>query len=307
MPLDPVIAQVLEMGKGAPALERLSPAEAREAMRARVGVLAAFAPKGGTVENLTMPGPGGDITLRLIRPDTPGPHPLVLFYHGGGWVVCDLDTHEAQARRLALGSGAAVLMVDYRLAPEARFPAAVLDSVAALNWAVVNADTLKIDAKRIAVAGDSAGGNLAAVVALKARDRGIPLAAQLLIYPVTAYPDDAYPSYAENDSYGLTGDNMRWYWKQYLGSTAVPTDPDAVPIAADVAGVASALVLTAEYDVLRDEGEAYAARLRDAGVAVELRRSPGLIHGFLALAGMVGGATTAADEAAAWLGAQLAA
>ncbi|GGE11321.1 putative lipase/esterase [Polymorphobacter glacialis] len=307
MTLDPVIAQILAIGGPDPDYDTLTPEQAREAMNLRVAPLLTAAPPFADVTELSCPGLGGPIALRLLRPDTPGPHPVVLFLHGGGWVVCDLDTHQPLAAALARGSGAAVLMVDYRLAPEHPFPAAIDDCSAALDWLRAEGGAHGLDTSRIVVAGDSAGGNLAAVLARRARDGGDPpLAGQYLIYPVIDLPDpQQYHSYSDNDRYGLSTAAMAWYWSNYAG-TAAP-GPDAIPmLATDLTGLAPALVQTAQYDVLRDEGEAYAVRLAAAGVPVSVARHPGMIHGFLSLADMVPGAAAALVQGCTWLRTRLA-
>jgi len=306
MTLDPIIAQSLAAGRDAPPLDTMLPAEARAAVRARIAPLLAMAPPPENRDDIVIEGPGGDLALRILRPATPRPHPVVLFFHGGGWVLCDLDTHQPQASALSRAADAAVVMVDYRLAPEAPFPAAIDDCMAALAWVRREGGAHGLDGSRIVVAGDSAGGNLAAVVARRARDTGQALAGQYLIYPVTDLPDPArYPSYIENSDHGLTAAAMAWFWHLYAGS-AVP-GPDAVPmLAGDLAGLAPALVQTAQYDGLRDEGEAYAARLAAAGVPVSLARHAGMNHGFLAFMGLVAGADAAIAQGAAWLRTRLA-
>lgn len=309
MTLDPAIAQILAAGAGQPAIETLTPEAARAAMRDRIAPLLAMAPPPPPIEHLSCPGPGGPIALRLIRPETPGPHPIVIFLHGGGWVVCDLDTHQPLAAALARGSGAAVLMVDYRLAPEHPYPAAIDDCAAAFAWIHAEGRRHGLDPARVAVAGDSAGGNLAAVLALRIRDASDApdLAGQYLMYPVIDLPDPArYPSYISNGrDYGLSLEAMAWYWHLYAGSAAAT--PDTIPmLAGDFSGLAPALIQTAEYDVLRDEGEAYAARLAGAGVPVSLARHQGMIHGFLSLSGLVPAADAAIAQGSAWLRSRLA-
>lgn len=307
MTLDPIIAQILAAGADQPPYESLTPVEARAAMRVRVAPLLAMALPPQHVEDLACPGPAGDIPLRLIRPDTPGPHPVVVFLHGGGWMLCDLDTHQPLAAAISRGTDAAVLMVDYRLAPEHPFPAAIDDCAAALACVMAEGAALGLDSTRVALAGDSAGGNLAAALARRVRDEGGTLAGQYLMYPVIDLPDPArYPSYVENDGdYGLSTAAMAWFWHHYAGS-AVP-GPDAIPmLAQDLKGLAPTLVQTAQYDVLRDEGEAYGARLAAAGVAVSVARHPGMIHGFLSLAGMVPAADAAIAQGCDWLRARFA-
>ena len=232
------------------------------------------------VRDLAIPGPGGEIRLRAYRPEGEGPLPVVAYLHGGGWVMGDLETHASLQRALANASGAIVVGVDYRLAPEHPFPAAVDDSAAAVRWLHANAADLGGDPDRLAVAGDSAGGNLAAVVALKLREE-VPLRLQMLLYPVIDAGNNT-PSYREFTSgHGLSAASMRRFWNAYLDG-ADGGDPDASPVRSeDLAGVAPAYVLTAAADVLRDEGEAYADALRAAGVEVEAERRAGTIHGFL--------------------------
>ncbi|MBU6164519.1 MAG: alpha/beta hydrolase [Alphaproteobacteria bacterium] len=291
MTLHPMLAQMLSLMPAEPDYGRHTAAAARAAMQARVGMLLAMAPRPAGREDFVHDG----LALRIIRPDTPGPHPVILFLHGGGWVVCSNDTHQPLAVAIANASGAAVVLVEYRLAPEHPFPAAVHDARDGLIWVRRHGAAHGLDANRIIVAGDSAGGNLAAVVAAHAHG----LAGQWLIYPVTDWPDAAaYPSYVQNDvGFGLSTAAMRWYWQQYGGD-----GPDARPMQrADLAGQPPALVQTAQYDVLRDEGEAYAARLGAAGVPVQLTRHAGMIHGFLSMTGLLPGADAALAEGAAWV------
>jgi acetyl esterase len=258
------------------------------------------------VQERRIPGPGGEIALRIYTPDGDGPRPGIVFFHGGGWVIGGLDTHDGTARKLANASGCAVLSVDYRLAPEHRFPAAAEDCHAALAWTAANAGELGLRPDALAVAGDSAGGNLAAVTALVARERGPALHFQLLVYPVTA-PDFDTPSYRDNaQGYLLTRDTMRWFWDQYAPEPAQRAHPWAAPLLApDLAGLPPALVITAEYDPLRDEGEAYARRLRAAGVSAELRRYDGMIHGFFSFADVLQQGKRAVEDAGAALRAAL--
>ena len=306
MSLDPVIAALLEASKDQPPVEALPVAEARAAMEAQVGPLKALAPEVAEVADRAIDGPGGALRLRFYRPAGAGPHPVVVYIHGGGWVLCSLETHDNVCRHLCVGAEAIVVSVDYRLAPEHRFPAAIDDSFAAVQWVARHAASFGGDPARIVVAGDSAGGNLAAAVALRARDEGGPRpAGQLLVYPVTDYPSDAMASYDENgEGYGLTRESMEHYWSQYLGDA--PADaPYAAPLrAADLAGLPPAFVITAEYDVLRDEGEAYAGALQAAGVPVEVTRYAGVNHGFFSLAGMIEGGTAAMRDACDWLSAR---
>ncbi len=237
------------------------------------------------IEERMIPGPAGDLLVRIYWPEGEGPAPLVVFFHGGGFVLCSLDTHDELARGLCRGAGAVVVSVDYRLAPEAPYPAAADDCYAALVWSVEHASELGADGSRVAVAGDSAGGNLAAVTALRARDLGSPaLRHQCLIYPVTDCRFDT-PSYIENaEGYFLTAESMRWFWSHYLQDMGRAAEPYASPLRApSLAGLPPTLVITAEYDPLRDEGEHYAKALVEAGVSTTLRRYDGMIHGFVTM------------------------
>jgi len=254
----------------------------------------------GAVEERQVP--GADIAVRLYFPEGSGPHPLVMFFHGGGWVVGDLDSHDETVRRLCAGSGAAFASVGYRLAPEAPFPAALEDCYAATAWAADLAPTLGLDPARIAVAGDSAGGNLAAALCLLARERGGPgISHQVLVYPVTG-ADLNTASYREHgEGLFLTRAMMQWFWDQYVPDPAARSNPLAAPLAGHAAGLPPATILTAEYDPLRDEGAAYARHLEAAGVPVAYRNFPGMIHGFLGMTGVLGQAETAQ----AWLCARL--
>jgi acetyl esterase/lipase len=303
MPLDPQAQVYLDRlaALGMSPIGELPVAEARGAMEATAAELFGPTDPVGSVMDQAVPGPAGPIRMRIYEPPGDGrDRPLLTYFHGGGWVVCSLDTHEGICRALARRTPCVVASVDYRLAPEHRFPAAVEDAWAATAWLAEHAASLGADPDRIAVGGDSAGGNLAAVVALRARDRGLPLAFQLLVYPVCD-DDLERPSYREYASgYGLTRDGMRSYWHHYLGpDRGRGSDPEASPLRAEkLAGVAPALVLTAEFDPLRDEGEEYARALERAGVAVTLSRYDGLIHGFYRMPAVIDRAQLAHDESA---------
>jgi acetyl esterase/lipase len=308
VPIDPQIQTVLDQMEdiGFPGLSSLPVEQARAALALMGAGRADAVEDVARIEDVEIPGPAGAIPARAYVPATAGTPPVVVYYHGGGWVLGGLDSYDGTCRALANASGAAVVSIDYRLAPEHPFPAAVDDAWAALEWVAANAAELGADPARLAVAGDSAGGNLAAVVALQARDGGSPpLRGQLLVYPVTD-ATMSHPSIEENASgYFLTKADMEWFYGHYAPDR--PDDWRLSPLAApDLAGVAPALVLTAEYDPLRDEGEAYARRLADAGVPVDLVRKDGLIHGFFGMVADVDQARDAMDQAGAalrsWLG-----
>jgi len=238
----------------------------------------------GRVDHLTLAGPGGPIAARLYAPvDSAGPAPLLLFMHGGGWVICDLDTHDNVCRFFAREAGVLVLSIDYRLAPEHPFPAAVDDTLAAYRHVVENAAELGAAPDAIAVGGDSAGGNLAAVVSRLASAANLPPPAFCLaIYPVTDLSAKRESYRLFRDGYLLTEADMDWFRARYLPDEAAALDPRASPLLAeDLSGLPPTYVATAGFDPLRDEGEEYAHRLRDAGVPVTLRRHPALIHGFV--------------------------
>ncbi len=301
MPLDPQIAGLLDFlaSSGAPAMHEGSPEAARQMFRA---LAVGGRPEGAvvpvrSVEDVTLPGPAGDLAARVYRPDADGARPTVVLFHGGGWVIGDLDTHDNMARSICRDCEAVVLSVDYRLAPEAPFPAAVEDALAATRWAGAHLEQLG-GSDVLAVAGDSAGGNLAAVVAQQLRDEGGPeLAAQLLVYPATDVTGD-YPSRTENaEGYFLDLPTMLWFMEHYAGDPVHHLDPRLSPLrAGSVAGLPPAVVVTAELDPLRDEGEAYADALEAAGVRVERRRFDGLIHGFIDMGPHSSSAQAAVDE-----------
>lgn len=290
MPLDPQIAGILALLEqvGSPTLAAGSPEQARAMFRVSTidlrdpATLAAVR----AVEDSTIPGPAGDIPIRIYRPDVDGPVPTMAFFHGGGFVIGDIETHDDQARLICRDVGIVVVSVDYRLAPEHQFPAGYEDCLAATRWVADNIDSLGGDPAKIVVGGDSAGGNFAAAVALATRESGPKLAAQFLIYPGVDFVEEAdYPSRVDNaEGYYLTAEEMEWFSGHYLAPEADLKDPRASPIhAPDLAGAPPAVISTAEFDPLRDEGEAYAKALADAGVEVRLARYDGMIHGFYGL------------------------
>jgi acetyl esterase len=257
------------------------------------------------VRDVRIPAPAGEIPARLYRPEGDGPLPLVVYLHGGGWMLGSIESFDTVLRALANAAGVAVLSVGYRLAPEAPFPAGLDDSICALRWAAAEARTLGADPERLAIAGDSAGGNLATVVARRLRD-DVPLRAQVLIYPVTDAGCNT-ASYREfGERHGLTAASMQRFWNLYLDG-AEGLQPDASPLRSDdLAGLPPAFVLTAGFDVLRDEAEAYVEALRDAGVEVRHSRYAGAIHGFWRWLAVTKLARAAVDEVAGELRARLA-
>jgi acetyl esterase len=302
MPLDPQAQQVIDLiaELGLPPNHTVSPEEARinAASRPR-----AAGPEVAKVEDRKISGSGPEIPVRIYTPAGPGPFPILVWYHGGGWVIGDLESADASARHLTVGAEYVTVSVDYRLAPDTKFPGPADDCYDAAMWAAQNAASINGDASRIAVGGDSAGGNLAAAVALMARDRGNPsLAFQLLVYPVTARNFNTN-SYQQNaDGYLLSKAGMQWYWEHYLQSPADAANPYAAPLAAsDLSNLPPALVITAEFDPLCDEGEAYAQRLQDAGTPTTCTRYDGMIHGFFGMPAVIDKSKQAVAEAAAVL------
>ena len=302
MPLDPQAQVVLDQieALGLPANHTVSPEEARANGKARPR---APGPEVARVEDRSIIVPDRHIPIRIYTPAGSGAFPMLVWFHGGGWVVGDLDTADGTARHLAVGAGCVVVSVDYRLAPETKFPGAADDCYAATQWAAENAGSLGADPLRIAVGGDSAGGNLAAVVPLMARDKGgPPLVLQLLIYPVTDR-DFETSSYRGNaDGYLLSRDGMVWFWDHYMANESDAKNPYCAPLQAkELSGLPPALVITAEFDPLRDEGEAYAHRLLEAGVPTECTRYDGMIHGFFGMSGVMDKGKQAISQASAAL------
>lgn len=304
MAVDPKIQEILNLiaSVGAPPHYELEPSEAREAMLKARTVLSGEMVELPRVDNISIPGPAGVIPVRVYTPLAQPGLPMLVYFHGGGWVMGNLDTHDTACRRLARASGALVVSVDYRLAPEHKFPAAAEDAIAALEWVAANGESLGGDPSRLAVGGDSAGGNLAAVATQWARDNGGPkLSAQLLIYPVTNHDFDlpSFTQYAEGFPLTLTG--MRWFWDHYLTSPEDAANPRASPFRAEsLAGLPPALVVIPEYDLLRDDAMAYAGRLREAGVSTEIAHYDDMIHVFFTM-NVVSRANEIIGEMGTWL------
>src|SRR4051795_5346980 len=302
--LEPEIQLSLAMieRQGARGYEQMTAPEAREDMRLRTAVAAGLPLPVGGVRDLTIDGAAGPLRARHYAPaESGGPHPLLVFFHGGGWVIGDLETHDAACRLLCRPAGVHVLAVDYRLAPEAPFPAAIDDARAAFAWAAAHAAELGADPARVAIGGDSAGGNIAAVVSQETVREGVAAPVfQLLIYPAVDASKDYRSQELFREGFLLTQAEMDYFYNHYVGQ-ADPTDPRLSPLLADdLSGLPPALILTAGFDPLRDEGEAYAAALREAGNVVALRRFAGLIRGF---ATMVGVSRTSRDAVVEMAGA----
>ena len=321
MPLDPQIQAERDRRER----DAVAPLYTMSLAEARAADLAAIRAAGGEPEpvreisELTIPGPGGKLTVRLYRPIgdgwLPTPLPLLLYCFGGGWVLGSIDTADGVARALANAAGVLVAVPGYRLAPEHPFPAAIEDCHAALRWLARNAERIGADPARFAVGGDSAGGNLAAALALRLRDGGADrddggggpvLAAQLLVYPNTDQSADDASMRAGDDPYLFNRHSVAWYRGHYLRSARDAADPLASPLrAATLKGLPPALVITAEYDPLRDQGEAYASRLAEDEVPVTLSRYDGMAHGFFTSLGTLDAARAALAQAASWLREQL--
>lgn len=306
--LDPSAAAVMDAFRAAnrPKYETMSAPEAREASRLGRAVVQPDPPELASVEDVAAPSPHGPIPLRVYTPNTlkkGGAAPALIFYHGGGWVICDLDSHHTVCAEIADQAGCMVFSVDYRLAPEHKFPAAALDAIAATEWIVANAAKFGIDPNRIFVGGDSAGGNLTAVVTLHARENGGPqFAGQVLIYPATDMAM-AHPSHANPDAdVLLTNSLMRWFINHYLTGEADVDDWRASPSRAkDLRGLPRAFVMTAGADPLHDEGVAYKDRLQASGVEVTYVDYPGQFHGFWTMGKLIPEANKLTSEVARWL------
>jgi len=291
--------------RGAPAVHEQTPPEARESYRARRFFTQPDAEPVAEGSELSAPGPHGPIPLRLYRPlpADAGPLPVLVYFHGGGWVIGDLDTHDALCRSLANGSGCTVVSVDYRMGPEHRFPAAVDDCLAATRWVRDQATALRVDASRLAVGGDSAGGNLAAVIALCAREAGdLPIRFQLLIYPATVQRRVTRSGAVNGQGLLLTVDSMRYFHDHYIDDDRHDHDWRASPLLSpDLGRLPPALVLTAGFDPLRDEGIEYAHRLTQAGNRATLVSFERQIHGFITMGKVIDEAGEAVAMCAAAL------
>lgn len=298
MPLDPQAQAIIDLvnSSGFGEISDITPGEMREQMKAMTALETPAAVH--RVENITIPGPAGDIPARLYAPEVVGPLPVLVWYHGGGWVIGDLETHDGICRDLANAIGCVVISVDYRLAPEHPFPAAVDDAFAALAWISAHAEDLGGDPARLAVGGDSAGGQLAAVSAIAARDANIGLVFQLLVYPAVEREFER-PSMIENsEGYLLTREAMQWFYGHYLNDPADAEDWRVTPARAkSLAGLPPAFVVTAEFDPLRDQGIAYSDALAAAGNTVTATTYEGMFHGFFSMGLMLDRAKVAVEDA----------
>ena len=303
MPLHPQVVEAMNIGAelNIPAVWEVSPEESRRLVNKRRELIPGDFIPVGNVYDRTIPGPAGEIPVRIYEPDATGPHALLMHFHGGGWVIGDLDSADSTCRMLANGINATVVSVDYRMAPETKFPGAPDDCYAATVWAVENAGDLNVDASKIAVAGTSAGGNLSAAVALMARDKGGPtISHQILYCPVIDYQFEraSYNNFAVD--YGLTKQAMEWFWAQYIAEGDDPLHPYASVIRAeDLSGLADTTIIVAEFDPLVDEAVDYGAALKAAGNNVVTTVYEGMNHGFNGNIGFVDAARTANEEAIA--------
>ena len=304
MSLDPLMKAFLDQmaAQPQPKLHELEPPQGREMM---LGLVQAVGPKDvpiGKVTNFTIPGPGGDIPARGYAPVAASSEPLptLVYFHGGGFVIGDLETHDGLCRMLANASGCRVIAVDYRLGPEHRFPAAAEDAFAATSWIEKNAAQIGVDANRLAVGGDSAGGDLAAVVCQMARDAGAPTPDfQMLLFPVTHIDADTASRRDFAEGYFLEAKGLNWFFDHYFGPNANREDPKASPLLAEkLSGLPPAYIMVAGFDPLHDEGVAYAEKLRDAGVSVTLEDYPDLVHDFILLQAVLPQAAEAIKSAA---------
>jgi acetyl esterase len=306
MPLHPKVQALLGAQRltGAPPTHTLSPEQARAGMRAQVPLVSGPLADLARVDDREIPGRAGRIPVRTYTPIGAGPFAGIVYFHGGGFVIGDLETHDPLCRQIAARAGAVVCAVDYRLAPEHPFPAAIEDAESAGRWFLAQAESLGVDPRRLFVMGDSAGGTLATVTALALRDQRSPsLRGQVLIYPITDHVEAGSASYeAFAEGYGLSREDMRWFIRHYAGDPAHATDPRVCPLRMPtLRGLPPAFVVTAEYDVLRDEGERYVERLREDGVDVAFERADGLHHGFIRLFGILDAPAYWIDRVARWM------
>jgi acetyl esterase len=298
MPLDPQVQSVFDKLKQV-GVRPLSELPIEQARKVNLNPDPGPAQAVENVEERFIPGPDREIGVRIYTPAGEGPFPALLYYHGGGWMLGDLETADVLCRQIANEVNCVVISVDYPLAPEHKFPAAAEDAFAAYMWVCDNPGLLNITSAAVTVSGDSAGANLAAVVALIARDRSVQLPLfQLLFCPVTNYAFDSQ-SYIDNAvGYGLTTETMKWFWSNYLNNPEDGSNPYASPLSAsDLAGLPPAFIITAEYDPLRDDGEKYATRLKESGVPVEVTRYDGMVHGFYLASGVYDQAKVAVSQA----------
>ena len=302
MPLDPQVEAMRAEREAnqVPQLYTQTLAEARAADLASIQAAGGDVEAVHHVEDITT---GDGVPLRIYRPDQDGPLPTLIYFFGGGWTLGSIETADGISRRLANAVPCQVITVGYRLAPEHPFPAAVHDCHNATQWIAANAEELHVDPARLAVGGDSAGGNLAAATTLLARDNGPELVGQLLVYPNTLYGSDTISMRNGDDPYLFNKTSVGWYWDHYLADSADGPNPLASPLLAEShANLPPALVITAEYDPLRDEGEYYAEKLHAADVPTTLSRYDGMVHGFFAMSGILDGGKKAMAEASTWLG-----
>jgi acetyl esterase len=310
MPLHPHVQGLLQQmaAAGGKAFHQMEVQECRDVFAGLLGSLPPSAAKVADVSNRRIPGAAGEIGVRIYTPEGSGPFPVLTYFHGGGWVIGDLETHDGVCRELCGGANVVVVAVDYRLSPEHKFPAAPDDCEAAVRWVAKNAASFKGDPTRLAVGGDSAGGNLSAVVAQRLRDSGGPkLSAQLLIYPVARLDGVATKSMVDNaEGYLLQRADMEWFLGHYLSSAEQGKSVSASPIlAGNLAGLPPALVQTCEFDPLRDEGEDYGKALQAAGVKTTISRYDGSIHAAFNFFGVLEPGRRMVDEASRWLKEQL--
>ncbi len=302
MALHPALQQMVDAAALLPAPHTLPVEVVRAGAAKRYATLPR--PELAAVEDRLIPGPRGDLMVRIYRPALQPGLPLIVFFHGSGFCICSVETHDGLARHLSRASGMIVVSVEYALAPEHPFPAGPDDSFAATRWAMRNAAGFGGDPARVALAGDSAGATMAVVSALRLRDAGEPMPqAMVLMYPVTDHPSAGMPSYAERGTgCGLTRETMLWFWNHYLPDADAAPHPHAAPNrAADLSRLPPAYVITAEYDPLRDEGKAFADRLAAAGTPVTHRRYADANHGFMSYCGVVDRADQALEAGCAWL------